>query len=165
MLALLEQMPLEQVTVRTICAESKVHYATFFRHFPSKEALLDAVAKDQIAALIALSMGIRGSSDYAAATTALCGYVDEHRDLWATLLNGGAGAAMREEWVRQSQLVAAAEVPVNSWLPSELGTICAATLIAETLAWWVAQPPGARSVEEVATLLLRLLSGSVIAPD
>jgi AcrR family transcriptional regulator len=165
MLALLEQMPLDQITVRDICAESGVHYATFFRHFPSKEALLEAVAADQIAELVALSMGIRGTGDYVAGTTAMCRYVDEHRELWATLLNGGAGAAMRAEWVRQSQLVAAAETPVNSWMPPDLGTICAATLIAETLAWWVAQPPGARSVDYISALLLRLLTGSVMAPD
>ena len=72
---------------------------------------------------------------------------------------------MREEWLRQSRKVAAAEAPINSWLPSELGTICAATLIAETLAWWVAQPEKAYSSEAVAKILHRLLSASILAPD
>lgn len=165
MLALLERGPLDRITVRDICGESGVHYATFFRHYPSKEALLEAIAQDQIAQLNTLAMAIRGAEGYAAGVTALCRYVDDHRALWATLLNGGAGAAMREEWVRQSQQVAAGEQAVNAWLPPELGTICAATLVAETLAWWVAQPPEARSVDEVAALLLRLLTGSVLAPD
>lgn len=165
LLALLERGPFDQITVRDICTESGVHYATFFRHYPGKEALLDAIAAEQIAQLNALAMEVRGADDYQAALTALCAYVEEHRALWATLLNGGAGATMREEWIRQSQRVAAAETPVNTWLPLELGTILAATLIAETLAWWVAQPPGERSVDDVAALLLRLLTGSVMAPD
>jgi AcrR family transcriptional regulator len=165
LLALLERGPLDQITVRHICAESGVHYATFFRHYPDKDALLDDIAKDQIAQLNALALAIRGTDDYRSGFTALCTYVDRHRSLWSTLLNGGAGAAMREEWVRQSLLVAANEAAINSWLPKELGTICAATLIAETLAWWVAQPPGAQSVDTVSGLLLRLLSGSVMAPD
>lgn len=165
MLALLAVKPFEAITVRDICAESSVHYATFFRHYPGKEALLDAVAQDQIAALNALAVEARASGDFATGFTALCRYVEEHRELWAVLLNGGAGAAMREEWVRQSQRVAANETPVNTWLPPELGTIIAATMIAETLAWWVAQPPGAHSAEAVAALLLRLQTGSTLARD
>ena len=61
--------------------------------------------------------------------------------------------------------MAAAEAPINSWLPPELGTICAATLIAETLAWWVGQPEKAYSSEAVAGILHRLLTSSIMAPD
>ena len=163
LLALLERKPFDQITIRDICAEAGVHYATFFRHHPSKEALLDDIAKDQIQQLNALTLAIRGAEDYQAGFRALCAYVEEHRALWSILLNGGAGAAMREEWLRQSRLVAASEAPVSSWLPVELGTICAASLIAETLAWWVAQPPGVHSVENVAGILHRLLTSSIIA--
>lgn len=165
LLALLERKPFEQITIRQICAEAGVHYATFFRHHPTKESLLDDIATDQIARLNELTMAVRAASDLRAGFRALCAYVDEHRALWSTLLNGGAGAAMREEWVRQSKRVAATEAPAHSWLPSELATICAATLIAETLAWWVAQPQGAYSVDEVSAILFRLLAASVMDPD
>jgi len=164
MLALLERKPFDQITIRDICAEAGVHYATFFRHHPSKEALLDDIAKDQIQQLNQLTLAIRGAEDYQAGFRALCAYVDEHRALWSTLLNGGAGAAMREEWLRQSRIVAASEAPVDSWLPKELGTICAATLIAETLAWWVAQPEGTFSVNDVAAILYRSLGHFITAP-
>ena len=165
LLVLLEQKPFDQITIRDICARAQVHYATFFRHHETKEALLDFIARDQIAKLSELSMAIRGSGDYSAGFRVMCAYVDEHRDLWSTLLNGGAGAAMREEWVRQSKQVAAAEAPVNSWLPVGLGTICAATLIAETLAWWVDRPKGEISVDQITAILVRLLTTSIIAPD
>lgn len=164
LLALLLRKSFDQITVRDICAEAGVHYATFFRHHATKEALLDAIAQDRIRTLSQLSMAIRQGKDYQAGFLALCRHVDDQRTLWATLLNGGAGSAMREEWVRLSQEVAAKEPPSHSWLPIELGTICAATLIAETLAWWVAQPSGAYSVEQVAGILHRLLLASFIAP-
>lgn len=165
LLALLPEKPFEQITVRDICAEAGVHYATFFRHHQTKEGLLDDIAKDQIRHLNALTLAIREADEYQAGFRALCQYVADHRELWSILLNGGAGAAMREEWLRQSQRVAATEEPVNSWLPVDLGTICAATLIAETLAWWVAQPEDAYSVEDIARILYRLLVTSIISPD
>lgn len=158
LLALLERKPFDQITIRDICAGAGVHYATFFRHHPSKEALLDDIAKDQIQQLNRLTLAIRGGKDYQAGFRALCAYVHDHRALWSTLLNGGAGAAMREEWLRQSRLVAATEGPVDSWMPLDLGAICAATLIAETLAWWLAQPKGRYSVDDVAAILYRSLS-------
>jgi AcrR family transcriptional regulator len=164
LLALLQRKPFDQITVRDICAEAGVHYATFFRHHQTKEGLLDDIAKDQIRRLNQLTLAIRESDDYEAGFRALCQYVADHRELWAILLNGGAGSAMREEWLRQSQLVAATEEPVNSWLPRDLGTICAATLIAETLAWWVAQPADMYGVEDIANILHRMLVTSIISP-
>jgi AcrR family transcriptional regulator len=165
LLALLERKQFEQITIRDICAEAGVHYATFFRHHPTKESLLEAIATDQIRQLNELTLAVREASDLAAGFRALCVYVDEHRALWSTLLNGGAGPAMRAEWIRYSKEVALTEPPVNSWLPVELGTVCAATLIAETVAWWVGQPREAHSVDEVAAILLRLLTTSIVAPD
>lgn len=165
LLLLLERKPFEQITIRDICAKAGVHYATFFRHHQTKEALLDYIARDQIKQLNKLTLAIREAENYEAGYCALCAYVAYHRSLWATLLNGGAGSAMREEWLRQSKKVAAAEAPINSWLPPDLGTICAATLIAETLAWWVGQPEKAYSSEDVARILHRLLSAAILAPD
>lgn len=165
LLALLGKKTFDQITVRDICAQSGVHYATFFRHHATKESLLEEIAKYQIEQLNELTMAIRATEDFQGGFRALCTYVDEHRLLWSTLLNGGAGGAMREEWLRQSRKVAAKETPVNTWLPPDLGTLCAASLIAETLAWWVRQPVGTYRVDEVAGILYRLLTTSIMAPD
>ena len=40
LLALLEEKPFDQITVREISARAGTGYATFFRHYPTKEALL-----------------------------------------------------------------------------------------------------------------------------
>jgi AcrR family transcriptional regulator len=160
---LLERKPFEQITIRDICAEAGVHYATFFRHHPSKEALLDAVAADQIDTLVDLTLPMRESTEHDWAWSAVCAYVDEHRTLWAALLNGGAAATMRSEWLRRSKAVAEGREAANSWLPKDLGTICSVSLIADTLSWWLMQPAGAFSVEQVSQLLDRLVTKSILS--
>lgn len=165
LLRLLEARPFDQITVRDICAEAGVHYATFFRHHRSKEALLEHIAAEQIATLVDLTLPIKDAVDDRTAFGALCAYVDQHRSLWAILLNGGAGAAMREEWLRRARIVSETREPVSSWLPKELGTICSTSLIVETVSWWLAQPQGAYSAEEVTAILNRLVGSSTLASD
>lgn len=164
LLSLLEQKPFEQITIREICAQAGVHYATFFRHHSSKEALLDHVAAEQIDRLVELTLPIMHALDDQTAFHALCEYVYKHRILWSALLNGGAGATMREEWLRLAKEVAANTEPRNSWLPVELGTICSVSLIAETVSWWLSQKPGAYSVDDIATIMHRLVSSSTMRP-
>ena len=165
LLRLLDRKSFEQITVRDICAESGVHYATFFRHHRSKEDLLEHVATQQIATLVDLTLPIKHAVDDRTAFHALCTYVDEHRTLWASLLNGGAGAVMRAEWLRRARLVAESTDPVSSWLPKELGTICSTGLIAETISWWLGQPEGDYSVTDVSEILNRLVTSSTLSRD
>jgi AcrR family transcriptional regulator len=165
LLRLLGRKPFEQITVRDICGEAGVHYATFFRHHAGKEALLDSLAADQIAASVELTLPIRDAGDDRGSLHALCAYIDERRALWSVLLNGGAGATMRAEWLRAARIVAETRDSVGSWLPKELGTICSTSLIVETVAWWLAQPDGAYQAEEIADMLNRLILNSVMAPD
>lgn len=162
LLALLERKPFDQITIREICAVAGLHYATFFRHHPSKEALLDAVAADQIDTIVDLALAPEDGVG-PAGWRILCLYVEEHRALWAALLNGGAAAAMREEWLRNAQRLAALRDPVGTWLPKELGVVCSVSLIADTLSWWLAQPPGAHSVDQVAAILDRLITASTMS--
>ena len=158
LLALLERKPLEQITVREIAAEAGVHYATFFRHHPTKEALLDHVAAEQIERLVALALPLFDRVDSHAAVAALCAYVSEHRTLWTALLTGGAAGAMREALLRISREVAVERAPKQGGLPVELAVNCSVSLIFETLAWWLAQPLASVSIEQAAGILHHLLS-------
>jgi AcrR family transcriptional regulator len=157
LLTLLERKPLEQITVREIAAEAGVHYATFFRHHATKEALLDDVAADQIDRLVALTLPVIDAVDWRASFMALATYVEAHRELWTTLLTGGAAGAMRAELLRVSQEVAAERAPRPSWIPVELATICTVSLIVEIVSWWLRQPEQVVSVAQVAEILYRLV--------
>jgi AcrR family transcriptional regulator len=165
LLALLERKPLEQITIREITAEAGVHYATFFRHHPTKEALLDDVAADQIDRLVALTMPVLDAVDSHASFLALATYVNDHRDLWTTLLTGGAAGAMRAEWLRVSKEVAVERAPKNGWLPVELAVSCTVSLIVETISWWLAQPRGAYSARRMAQYLERLIFAASAVSD
>jgi AcrR family transcriptional regulator len=160
LLRLLERTTFEQLTVRDICAEAGVHYATFFRHYGGKEALLDDVAADQIARLVALTVPIKESGDDRGSILALCLYVEDHRTLWSVLLNGGAGETMRAEWLRVTRKVTG-PAPTNSWLPAELGTICTTSLIVETISWWLRQDRGNWLPDAVAEIIHRLVMTSI----
>lgn len=162
LLALLERKPLEQITIREIAAEAGVHYATFFRHHPTREALLDHVAADQIDRLVELALPVQDTVDLETALVALFAYVSRHRTLWTTLLTGGAAGAMRAELLRMSRALAADRAPKDSLLPVELATTCTVSVIVETIAWWLGQPPKAYPVERAARILHRLLDSSML---
>jgi AcrR family transcriptional regulator len=157
LLTLLEHQPLEQITIRQIAAEAEVHYATFFRHHATKEALLNHVAADQINRLVELSLPVSDAVDSRAGFVTLCTYVGDHRALWTALLTGGAAGAMREELLRVSRELARVRAPKGSWLPMALGTACTVSLIVETISWWLTQPPEESSIEWVAKILHRLV--------
>ncbi len=158
LLSLIERKPLDQISVREIAAEANVHYATFFRHHATKEALLDSVAAEQIDRLVELTVPVLDSVDRQAAVRALCCYVDEHRLLWTVLLTGGAAGAMRDELLRISRGIAEERAPPESWIPVDLAVNCTVSLIFETLAWWLAPPQDTVPIARAAQMLDRLIS-------
>lgn len=138
LLALLGKRPFEALTVREICSESKVGYTTFFRHFPSKEGLFDALIVEEIKQLTEHALPIYDSADTQGACLALCNYIDKHRSLWSALLVGGASGKVRDEMLKQSREVTATRKHPDS-LPPELGTAMAVAVILELLSWWLRQ--------------------------
>jgi AcrR family transcriptional regulator len=63
MLQLLALKPLNKVTILDICQTAGIGYTTFFRHYPTKEALLDDIAAGEIAHLIGLTVPIAVAED------------------------------------------------------------------------------------------------------
>ncbi len=155
LLELLTENTFEDITVKEITAQAGVGYATFFRHYPDKEALLHHLAADEIKRLLAMSMPLFYSVDSLASNQALCAYVWEHRRLWAALLAGGAAATLREEYLRLA-LSLSDDVPhPTSWLPDDLAVTFSVTALLEILAWWLKQPEPL-PVKRIAEILDRL---------
>jgi AcrR family transcriptional regulator len=156
LLSLLEERPFEQVTVREITARADVGYATFFRRYPDKEALLHDVAAREIGKLLAMAEPILYTVDSSASAQALCAYLWEHRKLWRALLTGGAAGILKEEFVRKAQQNTADRRGRKSWLPGDLSVVYSVAATIEILAWWLKQrtPP---SVKRMAEVLDRLV--------
>lgn len=158
-LTLLEHKNLDQISIREIAAEANLGHATFYRHYLSKEALLNDLAADEIRRLVNLSLPVMNSESTRAACEALCIHVFGNRNLWTTLLTGGAATAVKDELLLISRKIAA-DIDSTSQ-DSELAAlkiILSVNSITDTLAWWLRQekplPPGrvAGILEQVIAL-------------
>jgi len=162
LLALLEEKPFDQLTIREISARAGIGYATFFRHYPDKESLLSDVASEEITDLLARASPLLLGIDSLEPAHALCTHVAEHRALWSALLTGGAAGIVRDEFIRQARALAAGGTrKPPSWLPSDLAVVHGAGGTLDLLAWWLAQdtdyPAG-----QIAEILDRLIIAPVV---
>lgn len=148
LLSLLEENAFEQIIVREITARAGVGYATFFRHFEDKDALLNELATQEIHKLLTMTLPILYSVDSMASAQALCSFVWEHRKLWRTLLTGGASAIVKEEYLTQALELAREQTHPDAWLPETLAVSFTVAAAIETLVWWLKQenPPPAKQI-------------------
>jgi AcrR family transcriptional regulator len=149
-LELLELKPLDQITIRDIADRSGVGYTTFFRHHASKEDMLREIVTEQVSCLLELSLPKMDEGDLYSASTAIFSYVNDHRGLWSTLLNGGAAALVRDDFLRLGRGAAASRLPVGKWLPADIGLALIVSGTIELLSMWLRQTdpmPVKRSVE------------------
>ncbi len=161
MLELLEEVPFDQLTIREITARAGTGYATFFRHYTDKQALLGDVASQEIASLLELTVPILNSASSFDSTLVLCRHVAEHSKLWSALLTGGAAGILRTEFIRQARELPLAAAPSESWLPADLAVFYAAGATVDLLAWWLGRDKS-RSADEIAAILDRLIIAPVI---
>jgi len=164
LLALLEEKPFEQITIREITARAGTGYATFFRHYNEPRVLLNELVADEIRDLLGRSMPILRESDPRGAALALGHHVDAHSQLWSALLTGGSAGTMREEFIRQAKELPRWRTRTRAWLPTELKIVYSVAALFEVLAWWL---PRRRyfTVEQVAEILDRLIIAPMTAPE
>ena len=159
MLELLSERSFDQIQITDLTARAAVGYATFFRHFQTLADVFDVVAGEEIRALLEMSIPLLSQSDSAVSTLALCRFVELRRDLWRTLLVGGAAPRVRAEFVRQARVWAAREDERKGSVPIDLGTVCTAGATIDALAWWL-ERDASFDVEALAKYIDR----SIIAP-
>ncbi|MEZ5736883.1 MAG: TetR/AcrR family transcriptional regulator [Novosphingobium sp.] len=161
LLALLIEKPFDQLTIREITSRAGTGYATFFRHYQTKEALLADVAAEEIAGLLDMTVPIMHDTNSHESTRALCTHVYEHRKLWSALLTGGAAGIVRDEFIRQARELPRDMNLPESWLPEDLGVVYGTGGTIDLLAWWLAQDEQ-YSPEEIADILDRLIISPLV---
>lgn len=163
MLTLLEQGPFEGITVRALAAKAGVGYATFFRHYPDKEALLDDLAADEIAGLLGEAMPLFSAENTGRACVALFEFVSRRKALWRALLTGGAAPRLREQFVGQARKLAAEFPATNaSDSPIDLRVTFATSATIEIIGWWLRQAEEL-PIETIAGILDRLVITPTVA--
>jgi AcrR family transcriptional regulator len=163
-LKLLDNKPLDQITVRDIAAVSGAGYSTFFRYFPTKEALFEDVTAGQIERLLGLTMPFLRSGYDRAAAIALFNYINEHRQLWATLLTGGAAGEVRERFLQTYKPFAAKVSRRSDWLPADFAITHVICGTFDLLSWWLQQKEPV-PIERVAEIHDRIIVLPVINAD
>lgn len=163
LLLLLESRPFDQIAIKDITEAAGLSYPTFFRRFASKDDLLADIATAEVRRLLALSREALTQRRDAEPMAAMCAYVQAHRQLWRTLLTGGAAGAMRAEFMRISREIAETGPRINPWLPVDLGVPFVTGGIFEILAWWLRQADD-YPVENVVKLFNALIVDMTARP-
>lgn len=158
MLTVLEREPFEDITVRAIAAEAGVGYATFFRHYPDKEALLDDLAAGEISELLGKAMPVFVAKDTHGACVALFEYISQRRTLWRALLTGGAAPILRAQFIEHARVLAAnmgTDVSDDP-CPVDLRVTHATSATVEIIAWWLGQQ-SEFAIDRIAGILDQLV--------
>lgn len=161
-LTLIERKALHDISIRDLVAEAGIGYATYFRHYPSKTALLEAIVADEINELIDLTLPELRPGDTRGTSLAVFEHVDQHRALWSALLTGGAAGTIREEFAKAARERAPALNDQEDWLPTELGVLHGVGATVEIIAWWLRQDPPF-PIERIATIHDRLVLTPTVA--
>ena len=138
MTELAEESPLDAITVRAIAARAGVGYATFFRHYADKEALLADVADLLTQEFLGRVRPLLVQRDRRGAARSLCDFVLEHLALHRALIAGGSGETVRAGMLRTvTATVAGArqrtpDGPIDDLLLPHL-----VAAILNLLAWWL----------------------------
>jgi AcrR family transcriptional regulator len=138
MVDLAAERPLEAITVRAIAERSGVGYATFFRHYADKEALLADVADVLTRDFLRQVAPLLRERDRLGAARTLCAYVEAHLPIHQALIAGGAGETVRAGMLRQAMATVAGARPTAPDGPlDDLVLFHVVSAILNLLAWWL----------------------------
>src|SRR5258706_10498040 len=129
----------EAVTIRDITERADIGYATFFRHYHDKDALLHDVLDVVLAELIGLLHPSAQDSDPIATGTLIFSYVQDHSEIIRVLLSSRGSSSLLHHMIETgTQSVLSHNTPEeDSTIPPE---IAAHHWISATIAliqWWL----------------------------
>jgi AcrR family transcriptional regulator len=158
MLGLLEERQFHEFTIRDVTNRAGVSYPTFFRRYGTKEELLEDLAAGEVRRLLSATYPSLELASPEASLQQLCQYVNEHRQLWKSLLTTQAAGAMRNEFARLSADIGHDKRfgRMNPWLPVSLASHFVASGVFEILVWWLSQEDD-YPIPNVVTFLMQLI--------
>lgn len=158
-LRLLDTSPLNEITIREICAKASLNEVTFYRHYKTKECLLEEIAADEVKQLVELTLPVFNAENTTAAAVTLCTYVDNHRKLWTTLFVGGAAESVRRTLIDLSRKVSHAYLTSEGWPPKEVAVAIFVASTVELLTWWLQQ-----KVPSPISDVAQIFEGFIVTP-
>jgi AcrR family transcriptional regulator len=126
----------EAVTIRDLTERADVGYATFFRHYRDKDALLEDVLDVVLGELSGLLAPIAPGGDPVAVGALLFRYVQAHHEVVRVLL-GSRALLARVLAVGTAQIVAAQRPRPDSPVPPDLAAHHLVAASIALVAWWL----------------------------
>jgi AcrR family transcriptional regulator len=160
MIDLAAESPLDEITVRGIAARAGIGYATFFRHYADKEALLADVADMLTGDFLAQVRPLLREKDRRGAALSLVAFVHDNLPIHQALIAGGSGETVRAEMLRQTQATLGRARSSASHEPlDELLLFHLTSSILNLLAWWL------RNLDAVdAETMAEIIERAVLTP-
>ena len=158
LLALLDKKSLADVTHQELAAKAKVGYASFFRHYASREELLREIVREHVTRLLAATVPVVDAKDSYAGCLVLCRHIDQNRATWSTLVRA-APEMLREELIGLTLQKRPKKNRDQKWVAVELGTRVGVASMLEIVRWWM-DDPQSLTVAQAAEVLNRM----VVAP-
>jgi AcrR family transcriptional regulator len=157
MTELAEESPLDSITVRAIAAKAGVGYATFFRHYSDKDALLADVIDNLVREFLAQAAPWLEQRDRTGAAKFLCAFVESRLAIYKALIAGGSGETVRAEMLRQTMATMSQTRTRQPEGPKDdLVLFQTVSGILNLLAWWL-RNLAAVDADTMAELIERLV--------
>lgn len=156
LVGLIEEKALYSITMRDIALAAGVSYPTLFKHYASREALFEEIARKEITGFQEHVFLLGPAAPPWRPGEQICCYVLERRRLWRTLFTTGAAEAMRSEFLRHARELADSRTDLSLGAPTEVVSGVIASGIFEILSWWLARD-ATHPADEVARMLESLV--------
>ena len=138
MTQLAEESPLDSITVRAIAARASVGYATFFRHYADKDALLADVIDTLVREFLTQAAPWLQQRDRLGSARFMCNFVAARLPIYKALIAGGSGDTVRAEMLRQTMAtMAQAGQRRPEGVRDDLVLFQMVSGILNLLAWWL----------------------------
>lgn len=161
---LLNEGPIERITILALTRRAGIGYATFFRHYPDIDALLVELSHALIDELRALLPSTAAEASMAANAATIVGFVDERRRILRPLFVGASTAVRREIVARAMAVARLTQHPENAALPPVLAITHTVSATLEVLTWWLREGENYSS-DQVAAFLYRLALAPLAVVD
>lgn len=139
LIALTLEKGYEAVTIRDITQRADVAYATFFRHYHDKDALLYDVLDVVLEELVALLQPSAPGADPATIGTLLFQYVRDHSEVCRVLLSThGSGALIQRTIEEGTRHVLEEHPPLpDGAVPADIASYHLVASSIELIRWWL----------------------------
>jgi AcrR family transcriptional regulator len=139
MISLTLEKGYESITIRDISERAEIGYATFFRHYHDKEALLKDVLEVVLAEMKALLQESINATNYATTGTLIFSYVQEHSEVVNVFLSSRGSSSLVQGVIKAGaqNILNQNKALTDSQVPPEIAAYSLVSSTISLIQWWL----------------------------